>query len=156
MEVSTETEAEKTSACWVVPWLRRLVTAEARVRARISPYGICARQSGTVTGFSPSSSVPLSLPFHRGYPYTYIIWGMNNKPVGGRSSQTLSSNRHEQHTWQKAPGRSTQITYAYWRTSLFLLYIIHYCDNYTTGSQLGGSCNMLGGSEKLLRQVFCL
>jgi hypothetical protein len=37
---------------------RRPLTAEARVRSRVSPYGICGRQSGTgTTGLSPSTSV---------------------------------------------------------------------------------------------------
>jgi hypothetical protein len=35
---------------------RRPLTAEARVRARVNPCGIRGGQSGTGTGFSPSSS----------------------------------------------------------------------------------------------------
>ena len=33
------------------------LTADARVRSRVSPCDICCGQSGTVTGFSPSTSV---------------------------------------------------------------------------------------------------
>jgi hypothetical protein len=35
---------------------RRSLTAEARVRARVNPLGICGAQTGTGTGFSLSSS----------------------------------------------------------------------------------------------------
>jgi hypothetical protein len=41
---------------------RRPLTAEARVRARVTPCGIWGKQSGTGTGFSSSSSVfPVSI-----------------------------------------------------------------------------------------------
>jgi hypothetical protein len=36
---------------------RRPLTAEALVRSRVSPHGICGGQSGTGTGFSASTSV---------------------------------------------------------------------------------------------------
>jgi hypothetical protein len=54
---------------------RRPLTAEARV----CPCGICGGQSGTDTGFSPSSSLfYLSISFHSGCPNSYIIWRMIN------------------------------------------------------------------------------
>jgi hypothetical protein len=42
---------------------RQPVTAEAWVRSRFGPCGICGGQSGTGTGFSPSTSV-LPCQFH--------------------------------------------------------------------------------------------
>jgi hypothetical protein len=54
---------------------RRPLTAEARVHARVKPCGICRGQSGTGTGFPPSSLVsPAILSFHRRSPNSYRLW----------------------------------------------------------------------------------
>jgi hypothetical protein len=45
---------------------RRPLTAEARVRSRFSPCGICGGQSGPGTGFFPEFfGFPVSISFHR-------------------------------------------------------------------------------------------
>jgi hypothetical protein len=57
---------------------RRPVSSEARVRARVNPCGISGGQSGTGTGFSPSSSV-FPCQYHSTFAIQiYIIWGMRN------------------------------------------------------------------------------
>jgi hypothetical protein len=57
---------------------RRPVPAEAWVRARVNPCGICGGQSGAGTGFSPSSSVSPCQYHSTVALQTHIIWGMRN------------------------------------------------------------------------------
>jgi hypothetical protein len=70
-------------SCWAL-------NAEGRVRARVSLCGICGGQSGTGTGFSTISS---AFQYHSTVAlHTHIDYhlGMDNRPVGGRSSETSS------------------------------------------------------------------
>jgi hypothetical protein len=66
---------------------RRSPTAEARDHNRVSPSRICDGQSGTGTGFSPSSS---DFPghYHSARVHTHMSSGENNRSAGGRSSET--------------------------------------------------------------------
>jgi hypothetical protein len=75
--ISAEFEYATVSAMvWAVS--RQPLTAEARVRARVNLCGICGGQSGTGTGFSPSSSVFLCQYHSTVALQTHIIWGMRN------------------------------------------------------------------------------
>jgi hypothetical protein len=56
----------------------RPVTAEDRDRSRVNPCGICGGQSGSGTGFYPSSSVSPSIYNSTAALQTHIIWGMRN------------------------------------------------------------------------------
>ena len=66
---------------------RRPLTAEARVRSRVSPCAICGGQSGTGTGFSLSTSV-FPCQFHstsaplqaKTKKLIIFITGLHNKP----------------------------------------------------------------------------
>jgi hypothetical protein len=58
---------------------RWTLTAEAKVRARVRPCVNCGGQSGTGTGFSPSSSV-----FPCNYPFTIAPYSSITAPRGVR------------------------------------------------------------------------
>jgi hypothetical protein len=68
---------------------RQPLTAEARVRSRVSSRGICGGQSGTWTGLSPSTSVFPYQFYPTGAPLLgkmknliIFITGLHNKPQG--------------------------------------------------------------------------
>jgi hypothetical protein len=66
----------------------RPLAAESRVRSRVSLCGICCGQSGTVTGFSPISSVSPGSIIPPSFSVPCIVWGMNNMSVSDSSSET--------------------------------------------------------------------
>jgi hypothetical protein len=62
---------------------RRPLTAEARVRSRVVPCGICGGRSVTGTGFSPSSTgPPLKWKSRKILIIIIFFTGLHNKPEG--------------------------------------------------------------------------
>jgi hypothetical protein len=78
---------------------RRPLTADARVRSRVSTCGICGGQSGTGTGFSPSTSIFPCQIHSTGAPLDeetkkkliIFITGLHNKPQGCGASVTSAA-----------------------------------------------------------------
>jgi hypothetical protein len=91
------------SVCWgsatAQAVSRRPLIAEASIRSRVSPSGICGGQSGTGTGFSPEYfGFPLSVLFHRcsitlknKKKLITFIAGLHNKPLGCGASVASSA-----------------------------------------------------------------
>jgi len=68
------------------------LTAEAVLRTRVNPCGICSEQSGSRQVFSCQYYSIVALHTH----ISSGIWMMNNTPVGGYSSETVSLHRRQQ------------------------------------------------------------
>jgi hypothetical protein len=84
---------------------RRPLTAEARVQSWVSPCGICSGQSGTGTGFSPSTSVFPCQFNSTGAPLNgktkkliTFITGLHNKHQGCGASESICCGALHTHT----------------------------------------------------------
>jgi hypothetical protein len=77
-----------------VLWIRRLIAGLSQRNLGFAPgqsISDCGDLSGTGTRFSTEFfHFPLLKPFYHDFPYSYIIWGMNNRRFGGRSSERSS------------------------------------------------------------------
>jgi hypothetical protein len=77
-----------------VLWTRRLVAGLSQRNLGFAPgqsMSDCGDLSGTGTRFSTEFfRFPLLNPFYHDFPYSCIIWGNDNRRVGGRSSETQS------------------------------------------------------------------
>jgi hypothetical protein len=68
---------------------RRPVSADALIPVRSVHVGSVVDKVALGQVFLRVLLFPLSVSFHRGCPYSYITWGMNNRDVSGRSSETF-------------------------------------------------------------------
>jgi hypothetical protein len=80
--------ANKQNMPRAMPWLRRVVTGVSLKRPGSVHVGFVAVKVALGQVFLEVLHFPLSTSVHHGHPYLYIIWGMNNGPVGGGSSET--------------------------------------------------------------------
>jgi hypothetical protein len=69
---------------------RRLLNA-VWVRSQVRPYEICDRKVALGKVCIRVLRFSLSISFHRGSPYSHIVWGINNRPVRGRRLETQSN-----------------------------------------------------------------
>jgi hypothetical protein len=81
---------------------RRSLTAESRVCAPVSPYGICGGQTGTGTLF-PIPLVPSPVSFHRGCQSSHIMssGGLTVGPLAAADKRIKLVSRHRHEQWQK-------------------------------------------------------
>jgi hypothetical protein len=98
---------------------RRPPTADAWVRSRVSPCGICGGQSGSGTGFSPSTSV-FPCQFHstgapslgKGQKIIIIIFitGLHKKPQGCGASVASAAGLFTTNPWRTSGVRKVMIS----------------------------------------------
>jgi hypothetical protein len=90
-----------------VPWLRRLVTGLSPRRPEFTL--VVFVKDKVVLGFlSELFGVLLWILFHHGFPCSYIIWGTNNRPAGGRSSKTWPRTRSSRNTCARSYRKHNQ------------------------------------------------
>jgi hypothetical protein len=84
-------DAEIFTVAGAVPWLKRLLAGLSTRRPvfvhRSVRVGFMANKVALGHFVSELFGFILSISFHCGYPLSYIIWGMNNRPVRSCSSE---------------------------------------------------------------------
>jgi hypothetical protein len=76
---------------WVVPWLRQLIAGLSPGSRRFAPGSVHVEfvVDKVVLGQFSLRVLRFSRQCYSiGAPYSYVIWGINNRSFGGRSSET--------------------------------------------------------------------